>query len=176
MPYYGDIKSKEAQIVDALDNDLAIVVCMWGLNSWSKKDISVGTEQIAKKWRHLTRLWKKYPGDLVFEVLNEPEGIGFKGKQAHKKAMKLYNAAVQTIRQEDTNRPILIGCPGYNDSIYLDPHVTEEYLTYTFGDSKGFYDETSTELTHCQKREFYKNGYLKIPGAIPQLKCCQTCH
>ena len=26
MPYYGDIKSKEAQIVEALDNDLAIVV------------------------------------------------------------------------------------------------------------------------------------------------------
>ena len=125
---------------------------------------------------HLARLWKKYPDDLVFEVLNEPEGIGFTGKQAHKKAMKLYNAAVQAIRQEDANRPILIGCPGYNDSIYLDPYVTEEYLTYTFGDSKGFYDETSTELTHCQKREFYKNGYLKIPGAIPQLKCCQTCH
>ena len=25
------------------------------------------------------------------------------------------------------------------------------------------------ELTHCQKREFYKNGYLKIPGAVPRL-------
>ena len=50
MPYYGDIKSKEAQIVEALGNDLAIVVCMWGLNSWSEKDISVGIEQIAKRW------------------------------------------------------------------------------------------------------------------------------
>ena len=50
MPYYGDIKSKEAQIVEALGNDLAIVVCMWGLNSWSEKDISIGIEQIAKRW------------------------------------------------------------------------------------------------------------------------------
>jgi hypothetical protein len=63
---------------EALDNDLAIVVCMWGLNSWSQKDISVAIEQIAKRWRHLARLWKRYPGDLVCGVLNEPEGSGFK--------------------------------------------------------------------------------------------------
>ena len=49
MPYYGNIKSKEAQIVEALDNDLAIVVGMWGLTSWPKKDISVAIEQIAKR-------------------------------------------------------------------------------------------------------------------------------
>ncbi|MDP6746756.1 MAG: cellulase family glycosylhydrolase [Candidatus Poribacteria bacterium] len=158
MPYYGDIKSMEAQIVEALDNDLAIVVCMWGLNSWSQKDISVAIEQIAKRWRHLARLWKRYPGDLVFEVLNEPEGIGFKGKQAHKKAMKLYNAAVQAIREEDANRPILIGCPGYNDSIYLDPYVTEEHLTYTFGDGQGFYDDTSTGVAIHFYRPQHKDG------------------
>ena len=36
------------------------------------------------------------------------------------------------------------GAPGSNDPEYLDPYVTEQYLTYTFDGDKGFYDDTHT--------------------------------
>ena len=50
MPFKKDANLTKNQIDDALSNGLSIVVCMWGLNSWSEKDISVGIEQIAKRW------------------------------------------------------------------------------------------------------------------------------
>ncbi len=144
MPFRADIEEIEGQIIDALSNDLAIVLCMWGKSSWAKKDIEFGAEQIAKRWGELARVWKKYPSDLVFEILNEPKGIGYKREDRYDEVMKLYNAAVQAIRNEDPTRPILIGSPRSNDPEYLDPYVTEKYLTYTFDGGKGFYDDTHT--------------------------------
>ena len=141
MPFQANIESKEAQIKDALEHNLAVVICMWGSYTWSKEDITKGTREIAARWGELAKRWKKYPSDLVFEILNEPAGIGFKGEDGHKKAMQLYNAVAQAIRNEDPDRPILIGCPGWNDSIFLDPYATEEYLSYTFDEGKGFYND-----------------------------------
>jgi len=141
MPYHSSIASNEAQIQDALKHNLAIIVCMWGPYSWSSMNASEDAKQIADRWRELAKLWKKYPSDLIFEVLNEPAGIGFKKEKGHKKAMELYNAAVQAIRDVDPDRPILMGCPGWNDSILLDPYVTEEYLSYSFEGGKGFYED-----------------------------------
>ncbi len=147
MPFRAGIEETEKQIVDALSNNLAIVICMWGDGSWAKNDIEYGAEQIAKKWGELAKAWKKYPGDLVFEILNEPKGIGFKNEDRYKDVMKLYNAAAQAIRNEDPNRPILIGSPRSNDPEYLDPYVTEKYLTYTFDDGRGFYDDINAGVT-----------------------------
>jgi len=143
MPFKSNIESKDAQIKDALYHNLAVVICMWGSYSWSKIDGTEGAKQIAERWGELAKRWKKYPSDLVFEILNEPAGIGFKGEDGNKKVMKLYNAAVQAIRNEDPDRPILIGCPGWNDSVFLDPYVTEEHLSYTFDGGKGFYDDVN---------------------------------
>jgi hypothetical protein len=146
MPYYADVAETEEQIKDALDNNLAIVVCMWGLGSWAN-NISSGELQIAQKWGDLARRWKDYPSDLVIEILNEPEGIGFSDSAlGFTNSMRLYNAAAQAIRDEDPDRPILIGAPGHNDSVYLDPYVTEEHLTYTFDDGTGFYDDPNTAV------------------------------
>jgi len=142
LPYVADHKSTEQQIEDALANDLAIVVCMWGSNVWSR-NTNLGVRQIADKWRELAQAWKHYPGDLVFEILNEPEGVGFMKANGAPKVMPLYNAAAQAIRDVDPDRPILIGAPGYNDSEFLDPFVTEEYLTYRFDGGKGFHDDAN---------------------------------
>ena len=143
MPFGASIEETERQIVDALTNNLAIVICMWGRGSWYQSPIESATEQIAARWAELAKYWKKYPKDLVFEILNEPAGIGFKEERRYGEVMQLYNAAVQAIRNEDASRPILIGAPGSNDPEYLDPYVTEEYLTYTFDRDKGFYDDTN---------------------------------
>ena len=132
MPFQSSIEETERQIVDALANDLAIVICMWGHTSWSQEPVESATAHIASRWAELARSWKKYPGDLVFEILNEPAGIGFKEERHYGEVMQLYNASVQAIRNEDPARPILIGAPGSNDPEYLDPYVTEQYLTYTF--------------------------------------------
>ncbi|MCP4856884.1 MAG: glycoside hydrolase family 5 protein [Fuerstiella sp.] len=143
LPAGADYKSTQQQIKDALSNDLAIVVCMWGSPAWAR-NTELGAKQIADKWRELAEVWKEYPSDLVFEILNEPEGIGFMKANGAPKIMPLYNAAAQAIRDVDPDRPILIGAPGYNDSEFLDPFVTEEYLTYQFDGGKGFYDDANT--------------------------------
>ena len=36
MPFGASIEETERQIVDALANSLAIVICMWGHTSWSQ--------------------------------------------------------------------------------------------------------------------------------------------
>ena len=134
------LESKD-QIEDALKNDLAIVVCLWGNKKWAK-DPKTGAKELAEKWSSLAEAWKDYPSNLVFEILNEPSGIGFDKKkhEDHVEVMSLYNAAVQAIRDIDPDRPILISMGGHNDSEFLDPYVTEEYMTYSF-DNKGFYDD-----------------------------------
>ncbi len=143
MPYFANVRETEQQIIDALDNNLAIVVCMWGLRSWAG-NVSLGERQIAQKWGDLARRWKDYPSDLVIEILNEPRGIEFTSASSHANVMRIYNAAAQAIRDEDPDRPILMGVPGYNDSEFLDPYVTEDHLTYTFDGGKGFYDDPNT--------------------------------
>lgn len=142
LPFRANHISTEQQINDALSNDLAIVVCMWGLPAWSKNPAQ-GEREIGQRWGELAEHWKDYPADLVFEILNEPRGVGF-GKADGAKAMRLYNAAVQAIRDVDPDRPILIGPPGFNDSEFLGPYVTEEYLTYEFDGGRGFYEDANT--------------------------------
>ena len=134
------LESKD-QIEEALANDLAIVICLWGNNKWAK-DIELGKKELVSRWQIMAEAWKDYPNDLVFEILNEPSGIGFdkKSQEDHLKAMSLYNLAVQTIRDIDPDRPILISMGGHNDSEFLDPYVNEKYLTYNF-DGKSFYDD-----------------------------------
>ena len=119
------------QINDAFANKLSIVICIWGLNTWST-DVSKGKTDIAERWGQLARLWKNYSSDLVFEIMNEPAGIGFQGDAGNANAMMLYDAALQAIRNEDPTRPVLIGPPGYNDAVFLDPYVTKAHLKYTF--------------------------------------------
>ena len=143
MPYRAGIEEVEQQIKDALANDLAIVICMWGDGSWAQNDIEIGAAQIAEKWVALAKAWKAYPSDLVFEILNEPKGIGYKDEETYVDVMKLYNAAAQAIRDEDPDRPILIGSPRSNDPEYLENYVTKEHLTYTFDGGKGFYEDTN---------------------------------
>jgi hypothetical protein len=139
LPYSIDADDTDAQISDALANGLSISVVMWGSGAWNM-DPSLGQKQIAEKWGQLARRWKHFSSKLVFEILNEPSGIGIIGDGGAPKAMGLYNAAIQAIRDEDPARPVLIGAPGYNDPEFLEPYVTDEYLTYKF-DGKGFYDD-----------------------------------
>merc|ERR1712151_25020 len=128
------------QINDAFANKLSIVICIWGMGNWAQ-DVTKGATELAERWGQLARLWKDYSSDLVFEIMNEPAGIGFGGDAGNANAMKLYDAAIQAIRNEDPTRPVLIGPPGYNDAEFLQPYVTKEHLKYTFDGGKGFYED-----------------------------------
>ena len=143
LPFHADYESTEQQINDALSNKLAIVVCMWGTDEWFRNP-KLGERQIVKKWKKLAEVWKNYSNDLVFEILNEPKGIGFVKAKGASQVMSMYNAAAQAIRDVDPDRPILIGAPGHNDSEFLYPFVTEKYLTYQFEDGNKFYDDVNT--------------------------------
>lgn len=158
FPVQANYESTERQIKDAFANKLAIVVCMWGSIAWPGNP-QLGERQIADKWRELAEAWKEYPNDLVFEILNEPQGIGFMTADGAAEVMPLYNAAVQAIRDVDPDRPILIGSPGLNDSEFLDPYVTDKYLTYTFDGGKGFYEDTNTGVAIHFYSPKHKDGF-----------------
>ena len=140
LPVRAPYESTERQIEDAMSRGLAIVVCLWGADEWSQ-NAEEGRREIADRWGELARAWSRFSGDLVFEILNEPAGIGFKKQEEGATVMSFYNAALQAIRDVDLDRPVLIGPPGFNDSEYLDPFVTEQFLTYRFDGGKGFYED-----------------------------------
>jgi len=144
LPFTADYTEFETRIQDALDYNLAIVVCMWGKwQAWmdgSDADIA----EFSNKWGAIANAWKdKFSNDVVFELLNEPSGIGFnaENKTHNTNLMKLYNAAIAAIRAVDEDRPILVGAPGYNDADLMDPWLTEKYLTYKLSDSSGFFED-----------------------------------
>lgn len=146
MPYQSmDTNHTQGQIDDALANGLSISVCMWGDGGWANNP-TMGQKQIGEKWGQLATLWKHYPNKLVFELMNEPAGVGFPKTDAGAvNAMGIYNAAAQAIRDADPARPILIGTAGFNDAEWLD-FVTEKYLTYTFS-GKGFMSDPNMGVT-----------------------------
>lgn len=147
LPYNADYTKFESRIQDALDYDLAVVVCMWGANTWAG-DINTGITQFTTKWEQITQAWKsKFSNDLVFELLNEPEGIGFVNESSYPDVMALYNAAIPAIRAIDGDRPILVGMPGHNDSEYMDPWVTETYLDYVLGDASSFFEDPNIGIS-----------------------------
>ncbi|EOD34853.1 hypothetical protein EMIHUDRAFT_228124 [Emiliania huxleyi CCMP1516] len=128
-PFNANLSQVDAQIDDALSAGLSIVVCLWGLNEWAE-DPELGRSQIVERWHSLAARWIKYPNRLVFELLNEPEGIGFAPThEANEAVMSLYEAALRAIRSQDATRPVLLSSPGYNDPEWLDPYVTDAYLT-----------------------------------------------
>ena len=141
LPYAADYTKFESRIQDALDNDLAVVVCMWGSTSWAN-NISTGVVQFRTKWEQIAQAWKnEFSDEVVFELLNEPKGIGFVEESSYPDVMALYNTAIPAIRAIDPNRPILVGMPGHNDSEYMDPWVSETYLDYVLNDGSTFFDD-----------------------------------
>ena len=143
LPYTADFTKFESRIQDALDNNLAVVVCMWGSASWAN-NINTGLVQFRTKWEQITQAWKnKFSDEVVFELLNEPEGIGFVNESSYPNIMALYNTAIPAIRAIDSNRPILVGMPGHNDSEYMDPWLSETYLDYVLNDGSTFFDDTN---------------------------------
>ena len=141
LPYNADYTKFETRIQDALDYDLAVVVCMWGSKTWAG-NISTGITQFTTRWEQITQAWKtKFSNDVVFELLNEPEGIGFVNVSTYPDIMALFNSAIPAIRAIDSDRPILVGMPGHNDSEYIDPWVTETYLDYELADGTSFFDD-----------------------------------
>eukprot|EP01047_Picozoa_sp_COSAG01_P078668 COSAG01_NODE_14621_length_1430_cov_176.319309_2_plen_223_part_00 len=68
MPYAKNINDTQAQIDDALSNNLSIIVCMWGLPQWSR-NYQLGKTDIAQRWGQLASLWKHYPSKLIFEIM-----------------------------------------------------------------------------------------------------------
>lgn len=170
LPYSaGGYIEFESRIQDALDYNLAVVVCMWGKGTWSG-DINTGTTQIAERWGAIADAWKnKFSNDVVFEILNEPKGIGFQDNATeHANAMKLYNAAVIAIRAKDNDRPILVSAPGYNDSNKLDSWVTETHLNYQLSDGSGFFEDPNIGVAIHFYEPNNSNGWFAMnSGDLP---------
>ena len=145
LPYSaGGFSEFESRIQDALDYNLAVVVCMWGKWEAWMGGTDTDLNEFSNRWAAIADAWKnKFSNEVVFELLNEPSGIGFKSENNTHNAnvMKLYNAGVIAIREVDPDRPILVGAPGYNDSEMMDPWMSEDHLTYSLGEGKGFFED-----------------------------------
>ncbi|EOD37943.1 hypothetical protein EMIHUDRAFT_224944 [Emiliania huxleyi CCMP1516] len=169
MPFSSKMEEKQKQIEDALDAGLSIVVCMWGEWGWSWNvtkgvcEISNGRRNRGEGWGALARAWKGFSKRLVFEVLNEPKGIGFPTTNTgNANAMRLCNAAVQAIRSADPDRPILVGSPGLNDAEFLE-YVTAQFLPYTFGSGGSFYNDPNVGVAF----HFYEPRHPSIVPGLP---------
>ena len=84
--------------------------------------------------------------------------------------MKLYNAAIAAIREVDADRPILVGCPGYNDAEYLEPWVTEEYLTYSFNNGLKRNKHSISEVAYIvgfSDPKYFSTSFKKYFGKSP---------
>jgi hypothetical protein len=122
----------EGMIRDALERDLIAVPVLWADGSWSP-------EEFAAYWEKFALYYKDYPNDrLIFELLNEPDGVGLRDKD---RAMKLINAAIPAIRKSNPNRILAIGGPGFNEAENLTQYVTPEYLDYQLEDYSGFEED-----------------------------------
>lgn len=147
LPYTSNHIEFETRIQDALDHDLAIVVCMWGAYYWID-DPEIAQNEIYEKWKMIAEDWKdKFSDHVVFEILNETKGIGYREEETYPDAMKLYEAGIVAIREVDADRPILIGPPGYNDADKLDPWVGEQYLHYPSDLALNFFNDPNIGIS-----------------------------
>lgn len=137
----------EARIQDALDRDLAVVICLWGSGHWASKP-QEGIEEFVAVWDRIAQYYQDYPGDLVFELWNEPAGLivqpgGVQGIEDGKTVMEYLNAAIPVIRKTNPDRMLGIGGPGFNGGRELEEFVTPEYLPYRLEDGSGFADDAN---------------------------------
>ena len=135
------------RIQDALDRDLAVVICLWGSGQWASKP-KEGIQEFVAIWDRIAQYYKDYPGSLVFELWNEPAGLivqpgGIQGIKDGKTVMEYLNAAIPIIRKTNPDRILGIGGPGFNGGRDLEEFVTPKYLTYRLEDGSGFADDTN---------------------------------
>lgn len=133
IPYSADFTAYQQRIQDALDNNLAVILCMWGPSNWYNNNQA--TTQIADRWTSIAQ-WVEntWPGeeDIVFELLNETGGIGFpQTVDGYNQAMKLYGAAANAVRTVSSTRPILISPPGWQDADKMS-YVSQNKMGYDF--------------------------------------------
>ena len=157
----SDFTKQQQRIQDALDNDLAVIICMWGPNGWYNNNQA--ENQIAIRWKAIAQ-WVEntWPGEneIVFELLNETGAIGFPQTAAgHIKSMKLYGAAAEAVREVSSTRPILISPSGWQDAELMS-FVTQQNLGYDFtsdnhlGMSIHFYKPNSGDVGWFAMNEY----------------------
>jgi len=129
----SDFTAHQQRIQDALDHNLAVIICMWGPSGWYSS--SQAENQIATRWKAIaTWVETTWPSEdeIVFELLNETGAIGFPQTAAgHIKSMKLYGAAATAVREVSATRPIMISPSGWQDADLMS-YVTQQNLGYDF--------------------------------------------
>ncbi|MEE3233606.1 MAG: cellulase family glycosylhydrolase [Candidatus Latescibacterota bacterium] len=124
----------------AIERDLTVVVVLWADRNWNSKDF-------ATYWQKFADYYQDYPRDkLIFELLNEPEGINLKDGSL---SMEWINAAIPAIRKSNPDRILAIGGPGFNEAENLIQFVNPDYIDYRLEDGSGFeQDENIVGIFH----------------------------
>lgn len=159
----NDFTTYRQRVQDALDNDLSVMICMWGPNGWATSGSA--ESQISTRWTAMAQ-WveDEWPGeeDIVFELLNETSAIGFDmNNDAHNtQAMKLYGAAAKAVRSVSATRAIIISPPGYQDADKMSWVTKEKMSGYDFandpncGVSVHFYEPSSGPIGWFAMNEY----------------------
>lgn len=148
-----------AQMVkDAIDRDLAVVMCMWAINS--------GQSEFEEQWEAFAQYYKDYPGNLVFELFNEPLGSKVSDNNA---VMEWYNAAIPAIRRISPTRTIIIGGPEWNHAEMM-KYLTPKYLTYKLDDGTGFeQDKNIIGAVHYYQPHKFTHSWIPPNGKLRRL-------
>lgn len=160
------------RIQDALDRDLAVVVCLWGSPGWAQQPRE-GIERFAAYWDRFATYYRDFPEELVFELWNEPAGLAHDGGKTlglkdGAVVMDYHNAAIPLIRKTNPTRTLAVGGPGFNGRRELKEFVTSEYLTYRLEDGTGFEEDTNIigifHMYQPHRFSHWTAGLETVPG------------
>jgi aryl-phospho-beta-D-glucosidase BglC (GH1 family)/lysophospholipase L1-like esterase len=115
----ANLKSVET-VVDAAIKEGIYVIIDWHAHKIHTREARVFFDKISRKYG-------KYP-NIIYEVFNEPE------KESWEDVKNYSEEIIRTIRKNDTNNIILVGCPEWDQRIDLvqkNPIKGEKNLMYT---------------------------------------------
>lgn len=86
-------------------------------------------ERLIALWKQISEHYKDYPGNLYFELLNEPYGA-----LTSNKWNRLMNETIEVIRESNPMRKIVVGPTNWNSIYYLDELAipNDENIIVTF--------------------------------------------
>lgn len=166
------------RIQDALDRDLAVVICLWGNGGWASKP-KEGIREFVGTWDRFAKYYQDYPEGLIFELWNEPAGLVIKpeaiqGLRDGKTVMEYLNAVIPVIRKSNPRRALAVGGPGFNGRRELEEYVTPQYLTYKLEDGTGFEDDANIigvfHMYPPHRFTHWTLGLDKVPGWKDEVK------
>jgi len=125
------LETVDKTILWGLDEGLVVILDLHGFTELMEDPVA-NESQFLKIWEQLSKHYQSYPDRLWFELINEPSG-----NLVADRWNDLVDKSLQTIRQTNPQRKVLVGGVNYStvDSLFLldlpqDPHLIGVFHFY----------------------------------------------